>query len=119
MREIVIGMIWGLGLMAAMLVTVRLYRGDFNRRHLFLFSAQISRARRHLFRRGGARVCGGARPENRPPRGGRARHGDRAPAIPVRQTGRKIVAIFVQTVYNENRNRRFGSPRRHVVSALL
>ena len=37
MREIVIGMIWGLGLMAAMLVTVRLYRGDFNRRHLFLF----------------------------------------------------------------------------------
>ena len=38
MREIVIGMIWGLGLMAAMLVTVRLYRGDFNRRHLFLFT---------------------------------------------------------------------------------
>ena len=33
MREIVIGMIWGLGLMAAMLVTVRLYRGDTASRH--------------------------------------------------------------------------------------
>lgn len=42
MREILIGVIWGLGLMAAMLVTVRLYRGEFSRRRLFLFYGWVS-----------------------------------------------------------------------------